>query len=270
MTTSTTGSASLCRRRCRPARRSACCRFVPWTMSGSTPASSRMRQRLRVPAEADDLQRVLREARRDEVRQRQRRLLHRAPAALGHHRERQVDAQRHRCGRPPLGLDDLEVLDVERHRTASRDASATLAGRTPHRVADRAYDVERLLVAELPGAATRRSPRRPRPRRAGRARPRRPRSSSANTAAARCRRGGAAPSGSASDRRAPRVASPAGAARARAPAAGARRRRRPRPSWRSTASTSMSSSVAPGCSWPSWSSRSSRSAISPSAPVASP
>ena len=63
--------------------------------------------------EADDLQRVLPEPGLHQVRERERGLLHRPPAALVHHRERQVDAERDRGRRTPLGLDHLEVLDQQ-------------------------------------------------------------------------------------------------------------------------------------------------------------
>ena len=207
VTTRTTGSAPECRRRCRPASCSACCRLVPCTMSGSTAASSPCGQRHRVPAEPDDLQRVLREPGGDQVRQRQRGLLHRAPAALGDHRERQVDAERHRRRRPPLGLDHLEVLDRQLDAAPDRGRPPD-AARPPHRVADRAHHVERLLVAELPA-----------PRRAGQLAGRAgvaqvvlPAPAGLEVGedprAARCRRAGAAPSGSASSPSAPRVTQP--------------------------------------------------------------
>ena len=54
-----------------------------------------------------------RKRRLDQVAERQRGLLHRTPAAVLHHRERQVDAERHRRAGAPLGLGHLEVLDGE-------------------------------------------------------------------------------------------------------------------------------------------------------------
>jgi hypothetical protein len=80
------------------------------------------------------------------VRQRQRGLLHRAPATVGEHRVRQVDAQRDHRRRPPLGLGDLEVLRLQAHRQGAHSP----AGPAADRIADGADHVERLLVAELP------------------------------------------------------------------------------------------------------------------------
>ena len=113
------------------------------------------------PVEADHLQRVLPEPGLDQVVQGQRRLLHRPPAAVLHHRERQVDAQRDRSAGPPLGLDDLEVLDLERHAAGGGEAAPAQG------VGHRPRCVDRQLVAEHPRPASARSARRPR-RSAGR------------------------------------------------------------------------------------------------------
>ena len=146
VTTRTTGSASGCRRRCREASISACCRLVPCTHSGSASASctgvSRRAARLNpITCSASCAEPGL-----DQVRQRQRGLLHRPPAALLHHRERQVDAQRDGRGGAPLGLDHLEVLD--------RRAAPRRDGQPPARL-QRVGDRPRAR----PAAARRRTPR---------------------------------------------------------------------------------------------------------------
>ena len=112
------------------------------------------RQPARGQVEADDLQRVLAEPGLHEVRQRQRRLLHRAPAALVDHRERQVHEQRDGRGGALLGLHDLEVLDQQPAPLPERPAP-------PYGVGDGADRVQRQVVAELPRAGSARSARRP-------------------------------------------------------------------------------------------------------------
>ncbi len=101
-----------------------------------------LRQRRRGQPETDDLQRILREPGRDQVRQRQRGLLHRPPAVLEHHRDGQVDAERDGRRRPALGLHHLEVLDRQLHRRA-RAAPQYRSGHRPDHV-------EGLRVAVLP------------------------------------------------------------------------------------------------------------------------
>ena len=68
------------------------------------------------------------------------RRLRRTPGAPQHHRVRQVDEQAYRSRCAPLGLYDLEILDVS---SASPDPTA-------YRVADGPGDVDRLLVPEPP------------------------------------------------------------------------------------------------------------------------
>ncbi len=103
---------------------------------------------LGVAAEGDELQRVGAEPGAHQVVQRQRGALHRHPAAVLDHRPRRVDAQGDGRAGPLLGLGDLHVDDVQRHRAAAA---------AEHGVGDGARDVPRLGVAELPrsGAADR-------------------------------------------------------------------------------------------------------------------
>ena len=222
VTTRTTGSEPGCRRRCRPASMQRVLQVGALhvvRLDGGELLDGQLR---RVPAEPDDLQGVLREPGRDEVRQREGGLLHRAPPAVGHHRERQVDAQRDGRGRPPLGLGDLEVLDVQ---PMGRTAVPPVARRR-HRVADGADHVDRLLVAVLPaprrpgqlarGAGVAQVVLRPRGRRRGRRR-------RVRRAVPPSRRSAFGLSVSPS---APRVTQPCRRSCAPAPAAGAGRRRR--------------------------------------------
>ena len=70
-------------------------------------------QLARGAVKADDLERVVPEARLDEVVECQRSLFHGPPATVLHHRERQIDAKRNGSAGPPLRLGDLEILDLE-------------------------------------------------------------------------------------------------------------------------------------------------------------
>ncbi len=189
VTISTTGSASECLRRCRPASRSACCRLVPFSWSGSTAASS-----VWVSGDADRPKPMICRAscgnfvatRCDSAS---------AVCFIGPQQSRssiendRSTQQRHGSRRAPLGLHHLEVIDLKPHRrTRTRPQNGARQG---------AHHVQRLLVAELP-----------RPRRSGHL------AGGAGVAqvvlaappavevgedrsAARCRRAAAAPSGSA-------------------------------------------------------------------------
>ena len=96
------------------------------------------------PVEADDLERILSESGFDEVVECQRRLLHRAPASVVHHREGEVDAQRHSRADPALGLGDLEVTDVQSNTGGGQPRPAQCVG---HRTGG----VDRQLIAKNPG-----------------------------------------------------------------------------------------------------------------------
>ena len=172
VTTSTTGSASGCRRRCRPASDQRVLQVGALHPLRLDLGQLHRGQPPGGPVEADDLQRVLPEPGRDQVRQRQRGLLHRAPAALLHHRERQVDAERDRGRGPALGLDHLEVLDrrAGRHRlrrSAARRSTALETVRTASSGSSSPNSHGRVSAGELvgrPGAvvvvvAARRRPR---------------------------------------------------------------------------------------------------------------
>ena len=78
--------------------------------------------------------------------ERQRRALHRQPAVLHHHRERGVHQQRHRGLCAGLGLGHLDIVDGDAHRRL-RHARTRLP---QHGIGQRAGDVPRLGVAELP------------------------------------------------------------------------------------------------------------------------
>ena len=94
--------------------------------------------------EPDDLERILPEAGFDEVVECQRRLLHRAPASVVHHREGEVDAQRHSRADPALRLGDLEVADVQHDAAGGESGPAQCVGHGTR-------GVDRQLVAEDPG-----------------------------------------------------------------------------------------------------------------------
>ena len=80
---------------------------------------------LGVPAEGDQLEVVAAEARADQLVQGQRGALHRHPAPVHRHRERRVDEQRDGRLGAGLGLDDLDVVDLEPHRATRRRSRST-------------------------------------------------------------------------------------------------------------------------------------------------
>ena len=145
VTTSTTGSASGCRRRCRPAIISACCRFVPCTHSGSTSASCTGVSRRAIRSKPMICSASCRN-----------RVCTRCESASAvcfigpqrpsmHHREREVDAERHRRRRTPLGLD---APRSRRPCSRRRDAGAAA-----QRVGDGAYGVDAAARRRTPTAA---------------------------------------------------------------------------------------------------------------------
>ena len=97
---------------------------------------------LRLVAEEDDVDRVLRVLLEDELRERERDLLRGREAVLAveDHRVRDVDRDRGRAGALVLDVEDLEVVRPERE----------VVGVAPRRVRDRPDAVEaRHVVAEL-------------------------------------------------------------------------------------------------------------------------
>ena len=153
VTTSSTGWALGCLRKNRLASSRPWWRLVPLAQRGVERGELLDLHHLRVPAEADQLEVVAAEARADQLVQRQRGALHRHPAPVHRHRERRVDQQRDGGLGAGLGLDDLDVVDLQPHRRPPPSRQ--------HRVGDRARDVPRLGVAELPAPAWRRTARRP-------------------------------------------------------------------------------------------------------------
>src|SRR5262249_25643709 len=103
------------------------------------------RHRLGIVPEEQDLDRVLRVFRLDELDHREGDLLRRRETVLSieDHRVRDVDRERRRTGRQVLDLVDLEVLGRQ----------ADLVGVPPNRVANRAHAVDgSRVVAEFVGA----------------------------------------------------------------------------------------------------------------------
>lgn len=104
----------------------------------------------RVATERDDLQGIRTEPRAHEVVERQRRALHRQPPILHHHRKRGVHQERNRGLSSGLSLGDFDVIDGDPDR-AGAAARRRRTGLAQHRVGQRARDVPRFGVTELPG-----------------------------------------------------------------------------------------------------------------------